>query len=869
MKISKITVNHLNRAIGVDPDNAHIYWMINGRGMQSAFRIVLKPHSGAEFNSGIINSAIQSYSIPPVELQGCTVYTVDLTVWDMEGNLLNLQQERFLITALDRPFTGGWIWKNNIIENQHVYCRNILPPAENDLIAAIAFVSADDYYKLSIDGKYVGEGPTKSLVNSCFYNTWDITSAITPGQKSMFGIHAYYMGKENWAWVSGDNNAGVIAEVHYIYKDRSEIVLKTDSSWEIQSCQHFMSSHLLGYDTAFSENIDARKFIKGWDTLNSRNAHWKNATEVKDPPWSLVPQTTNPLSIYEIKPERIQELNPGHYIIDFGKEYVGCPAITARGERGSQFQVRLGEELNPDGSVRFDIRAFCLYQERFTLSGGEDYFEQYDYKAFRYAELIDYPEKLTPDKIKIIARNNPFDERNACFSSSEETLNDVWEICKHGLKLCTQDVYVDCPTREKAQYAGDLYIQGRASYLIAGEYILQKHALDNFFNSFDEQDLVSAHCPSASHIFSTDYGFILFLIARHHYDETGDVESVKRWLPSLERILNRWKPALLPNGLLGDIAKHTNHPERIRTFLDWPANLRADFEFCEVNTPLNALYYGALQTLVYLFNEIGANDRSKSYAQKANTLRTAINASLIDYDGLYLDGIGSKSKTFHATLYPLWLGISPEDLVEKQLAYLMKCGMSCGVYCGAFFLETLYRYKKSEYALDLLRAKDGNSWGSMLSIGATTCTEVWKLEQKMNMSWCHAWSCSPLYILPTLTSGIRPLSPGYKQILINPQPADLENIETSINTIRGRICVKFRQQDDLLIFDLTIPFGSKCTFTWNNGGIDKAILDNIEIPFQDHLVIPDLTSGNHTIILEKSIIDIPGRSSHPLPINVS
>ena len=60
---------------------------------------------------------------------------------------------------------------------------------------------------------------------------------------------------------------------------------------------------------------------------------------------------------------------------------------TAKGNTSDKIIVRSGQELNPDGSVRFDMRCNCRYEEEWILSERESVLDWFDYKSFRYAEL--------------------------------------------------------------------------------------------------------------------------------------------------------------------------------------------------------------------------------------------------------------------------------------------------------------------------------------------------------------------------------------------------------------------------------------------------------------------------------------------------
>ena len=67
---------------------------------------------------------------------------------------------------------------------------------------------------------------------------------------------------------------------------------------------------------------------------------------------------------------------------------MGYPVFTARGEKKTAVTVHCGQELTQEKEVRWHLRANCNCEEEMVLSGGWDTVRFYDYKSFRYMELI-------------------------------------------------------------------------------------------------------------------------------------------------------------------------------------------------------------------------------------------------------------------------------------------------------------------------------------------------------------------------------------------------------------------------------------------------------------------------------------------------
>ena len=74
------------------------------------------------------------------------------------------------------------------------------------------------------------------------------------------------------------------------------------------------------------------------------------------------------LIVFEkIKPALIEKRNNALFI-DFGGVYVGYLCVKAKGKSGEEAIIRCGQELNADGTVRYNLRANCKYEEKWILS---------------------------------------------------------------------------------------------------------------------------------------------------------------------------------------------------------------------------------------------------------------------------------------------------------------------------------------------------------------------------------------------------------------------------------------------------------------------------------------------------------------------
>ncbi|WP_262495887.1 family 78 glycoside hydrolase catalytic domain [Paenibacillus sedimenti] len=229
--------------------------------------------------------------------------------------------------------------------------------------------------------------------------------------------------------------------------------------------------------------------------------------------------------------------------------------MEAEGRNGGNIEIRCGEELDADGvHVRYKLRCNCTYLEFWTLSGGRDVLEFFDYKAFRYVEVIGGGLALEPQHFAAVVRHYPMDDDNCSFSTSHARLDSIWRICSNAVNYGTQEQFMECPTREKGQYLGDNTIIAHSHMYLSGDYRLTRKALRDFALS------VKAVCPGLLAVapgsfmqeiadFSLQWPLQLLQYAK----QNGDLEFALEMLPVAEGIAAYFRQYEREDGLLQDV----------------------------------------------------------------------------------------------------------------------------------------------------------------------------------------------------------------------------------------------------------------------------------------------------------------------------
>lgn len=671
------------------------------------------------------------------------------------------------------------------LRNRHMLVRKEFP-LDGSLSGAYLDITGDDYYKVYVNGRFVGQGPAQGPPFHYFYNRFNVASFLRQGVNTI-AVHVYYHGCICHAYNSGDCRQGLIAELII----DGQAVAATDRTWLYKITEEHGNGETVGYDTQFLEHIDNRIKVRGWKESGFDDSDWKPVWENERDDHVLYAQPTPPLTVYSVRPAAVEELPGEGYRIDFGQELTGQFRLRAIGGAGQVIEIRCGEELLDNGRVRFEMRCNCRYRELWTLSGrDDDELELYDYKAFRYVEVLAGPGIVVDtDSFAAVVRHYPLDETACSFESSDPLLNAIWSTCRNSVKYGSQETYVDCPSREKGQYLGDNTIITHAHVYVAGDLRLFRKSLRDFAL------LSSRVCPGFMAVASgsymqeiADYSLQWPLQLLQYYRQSGDLDFLKEMLPAAEGLLGHFESYRRADGLLTNVVDKWN-------LVDWPETMRDGYD-CSLTNPigdvchnvLNAFYYGAMRTV----NEIRAIVRG-SVTDRAQAELARLGAAYVKafYNGetrLFVDAEDSGHSSLHANALPLWFGLVPQEARASVVDFMREKRLSCGVYMAYFVLQALAEAAEYELIYDLITSRDLHSWGTMLREGATTCFETWSKELKANASLCHPWGSSPIPVLIEHVIGLKPAAPGWTRVSFTPRlPDSLREVRLTFRVPTGTI----------------------------------------------------------------------------------
>lgn len=561
-----------------------------------------------------------------------------------------------------------------------------------------------------------------------------------------------------------------------------------------------------------------------------------------------------PLETTEVAPVRMESRGQVLFA-DFGKAAYGDLKLEFSGEPpAAELVVRLGEKLTGQGGIDRQPPGSVNYREvRLTTRPGQRVYQLaipskpfHNGKAsvkmpaaigevtpFRYVEIEG--EALTKDSVVLrqLFVHAPFNDDAASFECSDETLNAIWNLCRHTMKATTAfGVYID-GERERIPYEADAYLN-----------MLSHYACD-----LDPRMVRATFAHLLAHpTWPTEWSLHMPMIAVADYLATGDAVLARVNYDALKKKLLMEKAR--EDGLLSASA-----------IVDWPAAERdgyndgaADTKNTKqvgplINAVANAFYYHALGQMALLAKALNKGEDVREFEQKAAQVRESFNRVMFDSArGVYMDGEGSAHASLHANLFPLAFELVPRERIAKVADFVQSRGMACSVYGAQYLLEALFLAGKSEYALNLMTAKTTRSWWHMIDSGSTMTWEAWDVQFKKNLTWNHAWGAAPANILSRFVLGVRPLEPGYAKLLIAPQPGALAWVRGKVPTAIGPVILKIENGATFKL-DMDLPPKAHTTVALPLRSHHQLWLDGklVEATAAERTLTVEVLSGRHVV----------------------
>jgi alpha-L-rhamnosidase len=702
----------------------------------------------------------------------------------------------------------------------------------------VIHVSADNRYKLFVNGTYVTEGPQISDAHHWRFESIDIAPLLRQ-KDNVIAVQVvnyadaapvYLMGKRSALIMQGDDSLASVVntDATWKYVRNASITPIVFRPGDPNLYYHYYAAGPL-------DQLDARQYLWGWESELFDDSPWSspNATETGAPfgavgygdaTWDLMPRSI-PLNEYTYQPAGVIRRSAGFPIapakfpvtvpanksvtvlVDQRQLTSAFPELAVMGGKDSEIKVTYAEGVfndTRDKGHRDSIAGKTIHgvYDIFIADGGKRTFTTTSYRTFRYVQLDirTGSEPLTIEKLGSWFTGYPF-QKTAVFSSSDPDLSKIFDIGWHTARLCAYETYMDCPYWERLQYIGDTRIQALVSYYASGDDRLARTALEQFYWSLGYDGLTYSRYPSSLPQYIPNYSLVWVTMVHDYFIYRNDPGFVKSFLPGIQRVLDHFQHYMTADGMMKeqpfwDFFDHTFPTHKIVE------------ESNSKKLTTNSLFYAyALDLAVELFEFYQQPYYSQKYRAVSTQLKQAVKQQCWDAGRkLFADTPDKKHFSMHSNIMAVLCGlVAPGEQKEfLQRVVETKNLIPTTLYFDFYLARAMNQAQAGDLYMDLLQ-----KWKSLLALGLTTFPEG------VSRSECHAWSASPNFEMLATFAGIQPDAPGFKKVLIRPQLQKLDNVKGVVPHWAGALEVDLTKKDNQLSGTIVLPGAITGRLEWN------------------------------------------------------
>lgn len=311
------------------------------------------------------------------------------------------------------------------------------------------------------------------------------------------------------------------------------------------------------------------------------------------------------------QPDKAIELSENTFsIVDLGTNLTGFIGASVQCSEPTKIYFTFDEILAGE-DVDFK-RLGCVNAVCYELEPDTYQLESFEPYTVRYLKL-----NLLKGACKIkslyLREYANSETEGARFSCSDPRLNRIFEAARQTFKQNAIDIFMDCPSRERAGWLCDSFFTSRVAFDLCGNTTIEKNFFENYLlpESFAYlPEGMLPMCYPADHydgVFIPNWALWFVVQLEEYQARSGDRELVAALRPRLENLYKYFRKFTNEDGLLEKLESWV--------FVEWS---KANSFVQDVSYPTNMLYAAALAAGGRMYNE---PDLIKQAEQIRNIIR--------------------------------------------------------------------------------------------------------------------------------------------------------------------------------------------------------------------------------------------------------
>ncbi len=694
-------------------------------------------------------------------------------------------------------------------------------------------VSADNRYKLYVNGEMVAFGPQRGDAQHWHYDHFDLAPHLRAGENLLVAL------VWNFGWMAP--KAQHTVRTGFVMEGEG---IETPGAWEVARVEgwdfEMMHSEIEGFyiDIGPGEVIgpvlehltspNPKLQIPNWRKPNVISRAEDRGTLGGGTQWMMIPRTL-PAMRYEhraarpkvcrgfIGDNRAPDLSlVGHQnsldgpvglpagsklLLDYGELLCAYPQLVLSGPAGSHVMVTYAEAMwQTDGHKgnrnEFAGKKMRGYQDKLILGSEPTLYEPLWWRTYRYL-MIEVSEignretrigdlgaeignresgsgnPVTVHSVDAIETGYPYEVQSK-FEADDPWVSKIWDVSVRTAERCAGETYFDCPYYEQLQYAGDTRIQTLIGYYVGRDRRLQRNAVENLGWSMMENGLTQSRYPSRQTQVIPPFSlwWVMMLYDQMMYDGISE-----NWVKCVA------------SRAFDDIAD----TDPFWNFGDWVPSWRWGVPDGGSLNPMNVI----LSELCYKVGDSLFVKGDDSVLRTQDELRIRREGSVI------LEATSSRLRSKPAlpsehieALYRIYEAFVGKTVDPWPTEALAKANAARCTYYFSYY-KHLAMFGREDAPFDYL--EELKPWKEMIENGLSTFAE----NPEPVRSDCHAWSAHPALGFFQIVAGVTSTAPAWKAARIAPKPGSLKRFDARIAHPDGELRVAY--EGGKLTIDTPVP----------------------------------------------------------------
>lgn len=719
-------------------------------------------------------------------------------------------------------------------------------------------VSADNHYRLFVNGHYVTRGPARGDLAHWFYETLDLAPYLVVGTNVIAAEVVNWGPKRSFAFFSQ-----MTSFIMQGATPDEQVINTSGGSW---LCHHSGAHKPIIVDWIFdrtsidfglyvgnpTDSIIGAQYPWGWELPGFDDSKWlpakwadnaggRNTQYAGGILFSggklLIPRTVPLLQEKKVPFSAIRRSEgitvdngflqgkkpltiPGNrkvtLLIDHERLTMGYPEMRVSGGKGAKIRARYAENLivknkSPKGN-RNDIEGKYMVGIRdvFIPDGGSNrVFKPTCIRTFRFIQLDmeTGSEPLTIDEYYHIECRAPLTLK-AEFETGNPLTDWMMEAGWRSVSLCAQDMLLSDAYYEQMQYTGDSRVHNLTLMTLSGDDRLTRNALVQFDQSRIPEGLTYACYPNPFHLIIPSYSLMWIDQVHDYMMWKDDTAFIAQFDLGIYSVIDWFEKRRQTNGLLGPI-------EWWGAFA-WPRHYRNGQSptIYEGNNTLYTLQYAySLRHAAEIYEFTGKTSQADIFRKRADEICNAVNRLCKNRDGFYTESPDNEQISQITNLLAILAGAVSGNEARTLMLKLLEPKDWFG-QVDLFLHNYLFEAMGKTGLQDYFEA-DLSEWQLMKERGLTTFVEVpleWGEENQR--SECHPWSSAPNYHFFRTVCGIKPISPGHRKVEISPSFGNFNYIKATYPHHLGNITINLKKAGEKIQGEVWVPEAINAHFIW-------------------------------------------------------